>query len=160
MGPKGVCLIAILNETITWWHWIIMGTLLIIIEMSTGTFFMLTLGVSAILVGVIDLLIPISFQLQLLLWMLFSILSIIAWIKWFKDKVVSNSGQSDYRFDTLGVVTEEIHPHQRGRVRFDAPVLGNTEWQATAKMDIAEGSRIRIVEINGQLIDVAPAGNE
>ena len=149
-------MIALLNETVIWWHWIIMGVILIIIEMSTGTFFMLTLGIAAILVGVIDLLVHISFQMQLLLWMLFAILSIAAWIRWFKDRVISNSGQSDYRLDTPGVVISEIHPHQRGKVRFDAPVLGNTEWHATAKTDIAEGTRVKIVEINGQLIEVTP----
>jgi membrane protein implicated in regulation of membrane protease activity len=133
-----------------------MGVILIIIEMSTGTFFILTLGVAAILVGVIDLIVPISFQMQLLLWMLFAILSIAAWIKWFKDRVISNSGQSDYRLDTLGVVITEIHPHQRGKVHFDAPVLGNTQWHATAKTDIAKDTRVKIIGINGQLIEVAP----
>ena len=149
-------MIALLNETVTWWHWIVLGVALIVIEMSTGTFFMLTLGVSAILVGIIDWMIPISFQMQLLLWIIFSILAIVAWLKWFKDKVISNSGQSDYRLDTLGVVTEEIKPHHRGKVRFDTPVLGNTEWHATAKIEIPEGTRIKIVEVNGQLIEVNP----
>jgi len=152
---KGACLIALLND-ITWWHWIVFGVILIVIEMSTGTFFMLTLGVSAILVGTLDVLFELSFKTEILLWLLFSIFSILAWMKWFKEKTVSNSGQSDYRLDTLGTVTELIKPHQRGKVTFDTPVLGNTQWHATAKTDIEPGTRVKIVEINGQLIEVAP----
>ena len=148
-------MIALLND-ITWWHWIVFGVILIVIEMSTGTFFMLTLGISAILVGTLDLLFKLSFQAEILLWLLFSIISVFAWMKWFKEKTVSNSGQSNYRLDTLGTVTAEIKPHHRGKVTFDAPVLGNTQWHATAKTDIAPGTRVKIVEVNGQLIEVAP----
>ncbi len=148
-------MIALLNE-ITWWHWIVFGVVLIVIEMSTGTFFMLTLGISAILVGILDTLFDLSIKVEILLWLLFSILSILIWMKWIKDKTVSNSGQSDYRLETLGTVTKEIHPHGRGKVTFDVPVLGNTKWHATAKTDIAAGTRVKIVEVNGQLIEVAP----
>ena len=149
-------MITLLNESITWWHWIVFGVVLIVIEMGIGTFFMLILGISAILVGTLDILFELPFKTEILLWMVFSILSVFAWMKWFRDKGGSKSGQSDYRFDTLGVVTEKIHPHRRGKVHFDTPVLGNTEWHATAKTNIAEGTRIRIMEINGQLINVAP----
>jgi len=152
-------LIALLHD-ITWWHWIVFGVVLIVIEMSTGTFFMLTLGISAILVGTLDLFFELSFKAEILLWLLFAIFSIIAWMKWFKEKTVSNSGQSDYRLDTLGTVTELIKPHQRGKVIFDAPVLGNTRWHATSRVDIAPGTRVSIVEINGQLIEVAPLTEE
>ncbi len=148
-------MIALLNE-VTWWHWVIFGVLLIVIEMSTGTFFMLTLGVSAILVGILDILFELSIQVEILLWLLFAIASVLVWMKWFKDHTVSNSGQSDYRLETLGTVTGEIHPHGRGKVTFDTPVLGNTQWHATAKTDIPKGTRVKIVEINGQLIEVAP----
>jgi len=41
-----------------------------------------------------------------------------------------------------------------GKVKFDKPVLGSTIWQATAKEDIATKSRVKIVQIKGQLIEV------
>lgn len=149
-------MIEFLNETILWWHWIILGIVLLILEMTTGTFFMLGLGVSAIIVGVIDSFIDISFTMELTLWILFSILSIWAWFKWIKGDIVSYSGQSNYRLDTLGTVMEEIKPHARGKVKFDNPVLGNTIWHSTAKIDIDKDTRVQIVQISGQLIEVTP----
>ncbi len=149
-------MIAFLNETVLWWHWIVFGILLLILEMSTGTFFILGLGVAAIIVGVLDTLLGTSFTAELGIWMVLSVLAIAAWFKWFREPPVTDSGQSNYRLDTLGTVLEEIHPHARGKVTFDSPVLGNTSWHATSKVDLDKNTRIKIVEINGQLIEVEP----
>jgi len=149
-------MIALLNETILWWHWIIFGIILLILEMNTGTFFMLGLGVAAIIVGVLDSILGISFATEVFFWIVLSIAAIAIWFKYFKTDPVTDSGQSNYRLDTLGVVIEDIEPHSRGKVTFDTPVLGNTSWHATAKVNIAKDSRVEIVQINGQLIEVKP----
>ena len=149
-------MIVLLNETVLWWHWIVFGIVLLILEMSTGTFFMLGLGVAAIIVGILDALFQISFTLELSIWMILSILAIMAWFKWFREDPITESGQSNYRLDTLGIVVEDIQPHSRGKVTFDTPVLGNTSWHATSKVDIDKNTRVKIVEINGQLIQVEP----
>ena len=149
-------MIALLNETILWWHWIVFGIILLILEMNTGTFFMLGLGIAAIIVGFIDTLFNTSFTAELSIWMLLSILAIAAWFKWFREPPITDSGQSNYRLDTLGIVMEDIQPHSRGKVTFDTPVLGNTSWHAISKVDIDKDTRVQIVQINGQLIEVEP----
>jgi len=149
-------MIEILNDSIVWWHWIIVGLILIISEMATGTFITLGFGMAAVIVGVIDLIIPLGFTYQLSIWIVLSIVIVFALFKWFRSRpTISSTGQSDYGFDTLGSVTRVIHPHKRGKVTFDTPVLGNTEWYATSKEMLIEGSRIKIIEVNGQLIEVA-----
>ncbi len=147
-------MITFLNEFVLWWHWIIMGIILLIIEMSIGTFFILGLGIAAILVGVMAVLFETAFNIELLVWIILSLLAIAAWFKWFREPDKTDSGQSNYRLDTLGTVQEAIAPHNRGKVKFDTPVLGNTIWHATATTEIAKGSRVKIVQINGQLIEV------
>jgi len=150
-------MIEYLNDSVVWWHWIILGLVLIISEMATGTFISLGLGVAGIFVGLIDLLLPMGFAYQLALWIILSILLITALFKWFKSQpTVSNTGQSAYRFDTPGTVTQAIHPHQRGKVSFDSPVLGNTNWHANSDYELEKEARIKIIEVNGQLIKVAP----
>ena len=149
-------MIAFLNETVLWWHWIVLGVMLLIVEMSIGTFIMLGLGVAAIVVGIIDVQMGTSFTVELSIWMVLSLLAIAAWFKWFREDPITESGQSNYRLDTLGSVQDEIRPHSRGKVKFDTPVLGNTVWHATSKVDIDENTRVKIVQINGQLIEVEP----
>jgi len=147
-------MLILLNETVLWWHWIVIGFILLILEMNTGTFVMLGLGVAAIVVGVLDLTIHTTFTTEVITWTSLSVLSLWAWKKWMKTPHVSDTGQSDHTLDTIGTVTQNIHPHKRGEVTFDTPVLGNTSWHATSTEELSEGTRIKIVEINGQLIAV------
>ena len=149
-------MIHFLNETILWWHWIVFGIALLILDMSLGTFFILGLGVAATTVGVIDVFMETTFTVELSIWMVLSILAIASWFRWFRENPITDSGQSNYRLDTLGTVIEDIQPHSRGKVTFDTPVLGNTSWHATSKVDIDKDTRVKIVQINGQLIEVAP----
>ena len=144
-----------LTQNLLWWHWISLGLLLFTMEMFTGTFMMLGLGLSAIFVGVIDFIYPIPLKMELLLWMILSIISIGIWFKYMKDRSIETSGQSNDSLDTLGVVEEKILINGRGKVRFDTPVLGNSVWMATAKENLDKNSRVKIVEVKGQLIEVA-----
>ncbi|UPT77918.1 NfeD family protein [Sulfurovum sp. XGS-02] len=149
-------MIEFLNETVLWWHWIVFGIALLIWDMTMGTFFILGLGIAAIIVGILDMFMDTSFTMELTIWMILSILVIAVWFKWFREQPVTESGQSNYRLDTLGVVMEDIQPHSRGKVTFDTPVLGNTSWHAISKVDLVKGTRVKIVQINGQLIEVEP----
>jgi len=132
----------------------VLGLFLLILEMSTGTFIILGLGLAAIIVGILNLIIPMSFATGIVIWTGLSILALWAWKKWFKVEHVSDSGQSNYSLDTLGTVIEDIQPHSRGKVTFDTPILGNTTWTATANTSISKNSRVKIVEVHGQLIEV------
>ena len=146
-----------LTHTITWWHWIAVGILFIIAEMVTGTFIILGFGMAAILIGLLRLVVAMSFLFQIALWMLFSVAIVTLLFKYFKNQpTVSESGQSNQGLRTQGSVTVPIVAYQRGKVRFDAPVLGNTEWHATADQSVAAGTRVSIAEVNGQLIKVIP----
>ncbi|MBD3789401.1 MAG: NfeD family protein [Campylobacterales bacterium] len=152
-------MITFLNETVLWWHWIVLGIILLIAEMSTGTFILLGMGIAAVITGGMDWLAQTSFTTELFVWTTLSLLSLAAWYRWIKTKTVTLSGQSNYRFDTVGTVTKEIKPHSRGKVVFDTPVLGNTTWHATSKIDIPLSTRVKIIEVNGQLIEVTPVNS-
>lgn len=125
--------------------------------MGTGTFITLGLGISAIIVGLLDLVVGMNFLLQITLWLIFSVAIIAFLFKYFKKQpTVSNTGQSDQGLDTLGSVTRKITQHGRGEVRFDEPVLGNTVWHASANQTLDVGTRVKIEAVNGQLIKVVP----
>ena len=143
-----------LTINLLWWHWIVFGLILITTEMFLGTFLMLGLGVAAMIVGAADKLFSLNLEMELALWIILSLVSIVLWFKYLKDNSVEYSGQSNYSLTTQGVVEETIEANGRGKVKFDTPVLGNTIWHATSKEEILADSRIKIVEIKGQLIVV------
>jgi len=144
----------ILNNIILWWHWLVFGLLLLLLEILTGTFFVLTLAIGALIVGIISFLITLSFNSELTLWIIFSLIGIAIWYSFMKNKKTPEVGQSNYRFNTLGSVTKKIKPYKRGQVVFDKPVLGNSSWVAISDKELEVGQRVKIVEVNGQLIKV------
>jgi len=137
-----------------WWHWIILGIFLTIGELFTGTFILLGLGVGAIFTGVIELIFNISLTFELLYFILFSIVAIYLFFKFLRDDKLDRSGQSDYAIGAVGVVVEPIKANERGRVKFNTPILGNSVWIATAKEDIELSSRVKVTNIIGQIIEV------
>jgi len=143
-----------LTQNLLWWHWIIFGISLIVIEMFVGTFFILGLGISAIIVGFTDNLHPIIIEIEIILWIALSLISIFIWFRYLRDEKEESSGQSNYSLKTKGTVEEPIEAYGRGKVKFDKPVLGNTIWFATSQNGISVTSRVKIIEIKGQLIEV------
>ena len=144
-----------LSTNLLWWHWIAFGLILLTLEMFSGTFLMLGLGTSAIIVGVIEVLFPMTLEIQLTIWLILSVVTIAWWFKYMRDNRVEQTGQSNYTLETKGTVTKTIEPNSRGEVKFDLPVLGNTTWVATSKERLDINSRVKIIEVKGQLIEVA-----
>lgn len=150
-------MIEFLITYITWWHWIALGILFILLEMATGTFITLGFGIAAVLVGLLVLIFGMNFLMQLIAWIILSVSAITLLFKYFKAQpTVSSTGQSDHGFDTVGTVQRTIEPQRRGEVKFDRPVLGNSVWKAVSEQKIEKGQRVTINEVNGQLIKVVP----
>jgi len=148
-------MIDFLMTNMLWWHWIILGLVLIVSEIAMPLFVIIWFGLSAIIVGFIDLIFSTTFTQELTIWMILSVVLLILWFKFFKEKSITQSGQSDFRFKTKGLVTEDIPVGERGKVRFEAPVLGSSEWHAISDENLKVGTTIRIVDVNGQLIKVS-----
>jgi len=147
-------LVEFLSVNLLWWHWIVLGLILSVSEIFMPLFIILWFGLAAIIVGVIDLGFGTLFITEFFIWIVLSVVFLILWFQFFKPKTVSKSGQSDFKLGTKGIVTQKIEPHKRGKVRFDAPVLGSSEWIAISDKEIEVGKPIYIVDINGQLLKV------
>lgn len=144
-----------LNTHVLWWHWIVLGLIFTGLETVTMTFLMLGIGVAAVLTGIMTYLFVLDFDTELLVWALLSILFVVGWWRFIRQRTVTQSGQPNYRLDTLGTVTESICPPGRGKVLFDIPVLGNRAWPAYADEAIETGEKVAIVDVSGQLIKVS-----
>ena len=70
---------------IDFWHWWILAVALVIIEILLPSFFALWLAIAAALTGLIFLVFPaLSWEWQLLLFALFSVVSIIGWRRYYQ----------------------------------------------------------------------------
>ena len=141
-----------LNEHIAYWHWIVFGIALAAIEIFVPSFFMLWLGVSAIVVGLITWFLPISFVVQMLIWGVLSIICLVGWFKFVSPKMkdVSNSGMAkEAMFGKVGTVLEFNSELSRGKLRFPAPLMGEDEWRFIFEGNLSPGDKVTVSDISG-----------
>ncbi|MBJ9974744.1 NfeD family protein [Pseudomonas sp. S75] len=138
-----------------WWIWLVFGIALILLELVLPTFFILWFGIGAVLVGLIALAAPtLQLDLQVLLWVILSSLTTLVWFKLFRNRKPDVRWTADSVIGEAGLLTASVSQFQKGRVRFQKPVLGNEEWTCVADTDIAAGERVRLAAIEGNIARV------
>jgi membrane-bound ClpP family serine protease len=55
----------------------------------------------------------------------------------------------------IGLLVSAVAPFERGKVRFQRPVLGSEEWACLAETAIAAGERVKVVAVEGSYLKVA-----
>jgi membrane protein implicated in regulation of membrane protease activity len=141
-----------------WWHWMIAGVALMLLELAIPAFFVVWFGLGALIVGLLLLVAPsLSFAGQLITWIAASIAFVILWVKVFKAGVHRTTvGLSKGQFaGEYGLVTRDIQPFQKGQIRFQKPILGSETWEAIADEKIIVGERIEVLDVEGQILRVA-----
>ena len=142
-----------------WWHWIVLGSCLVMSELVVPAFFVIWFGIGALLVGVSLLVMPmLGMAVQLMLWAGLSTLLVIFWFRYLKPKTVSLAGSSSAQaIGEVGLLVSDLCPDSRGQVRFQKPVLGSDLWECYAETPIKAGERVRVVKIEGHFIKVEAA---
>jgi membrane protein implicated in regulation of membrane protease activity len=134
------------------WSWIIAGLALLALELVVPGGFMLWLGISGIVTGLLSTFIAMDWPLE---WSIFGVLSLVTiflWVRFFKrgnetsDRPYLNR-RAD-RFVGHEVVLDEPIADGYGRV-----ALGDTVWRV-AGPDLKAGQRVRIVGHDGAVLRV------
>lgn len=150
-----------LNTNIVYWHWFVFGALLAGLEMFVPSFFMLWLGTSAIVVGILTLLLPISFTVQVLIWGVLSVVILVVWFKFVSPKMkdVTKSGMAkEAMFGKVGTVLDYNSSTSRGRLRFPAPMLGEDEWAFISSETLTPGDKVSVLDNSGNDLIVKKNG--
>ncbi|MBC7943999.1 MAG: NfeD family protein [Burkholderiales bacterium] len=139
-----------------WWHWLILGLGLLLIELAIPAFFIVWFGLGALVVGLVAAMIDVPLGAQVLLWTLFSLAFVWLWFRVFKkDAHKTTIGFSKGQFiGEIGLVTRDIRPYQQGQIRFQKPILGDDVWQSIADEEIPVGERVRVIDVQGNILKV------
>jgi membrane protein implicated in regulation of membrane protease activity len=143
-----------------WWTWVVGGIALILAELAIPFFFIVWFGLGAILVGLLMLALPhLSLTAQLAVWTLASLAMVVLWFRVFKRSFhKTRVGTADGEvIGEIGVLVSAVAPFERGRVRFQRPLLGSEEWVCLADSAIAAGERVRVVAVEGSFLKVGKA---
>ena len=143
-----------------WWTWVVGGIALILAELAIPSFFLVWFGLGAVLVGLLMLALPqLSLTAQLALWTVASLAMVVLWFRvfkrsFFKTRVGTADGEV---IGEVGVLVSAVAPFERGKVRFQRPLLGSEEWACLADAAIAAGERVRVVAVEGSYLKVGKA---
>lgn len=146
--------------TLEWWHWEIAGLALVLLELAVPAFFVIWFGFGAMLVGLVLLLAPgLALSAQIGVWVLASVAMTVLWFRVFKrsqHKTLVGTAAGEV-IGEIGLLVSAVAPFERGKVRFQRPVLGAEEWACVAESAIAAGERVRVVSVEGSNVKVAKA---
>ena len=143
------------HVTLTFWHWLVLSGLLLLLEILTPGFVFIWLAIAAGLTGVMLWLVPqLTWQLQLLVFAAAALASVGAWFAWWKRNPPAGSGsglnnRALAMVGTEAILVQAIGPGH-GRVR-----LADSTWLASGP-DLPAGTRVRIVGARGAVLLVAP----
>ncbi len=138
-----------------WWYWILLGLVLAAIEMATpGGFFFIFFAVSAVLVGLLELIGLLT--IDAVQWGLFSVLS-IACLALFRKPLLErmNRGEAHEAVDSLvgelATAKDAIPAGAHGHAE-----LRGTTWTVrnVDALSLAAGERCRVVAVRGLELDI------
>ena len=136
-----------------YWHWLVLAFLLIIIEMLAPSAVLIWFGVAAGVVGILLLLIPgMSWEVQLVLFSIFSIGSLLGWRSYAKkhppvDQYPTLNKRGDDLIGRVFTLDEDII-NNYGKLRVD-----DTMWKIRGA-DADAGSRVRVTAVDGTVLVV------
>lgn len=143
---------------VLYWHWIVLGIGLVLLEIPLPSFTSLWFGAAAVVVGLLLLFMPdLSFTLQVLIWTLLSVMLTWLWFRYLKPLSIDKTKAGLSRESIVGEVGQVMvvpNAERRGKLRFSAPVLGSDEWLFISQDQLAAGDRVQVVDVSGNSLIV------
>jgi inner membrane protein len=138
-------------ESILWWHWIVLGIFLVLMEIVVPFFTIFWFGLGAVVTGLLLAIFPeLSLKWQILVFSLSSVGFTFLWFRIFVPRKQEKTGLADEQaaIGQTGIAaTRALVPGEPGRVAFSVPVLGEESWLYLADEPIETGNRVRVVAV-------------
>ena len=130
-----------------WWHWLIVGIALLAADvLAIGSFYLMWLGLSCILVAVMLGLEPdFSLLTQVLAWGIFNVILLSGWLAVGKKRFFKQAYRPRKIIGIAGLITE--WSQGSGKIRFQRPYDGDDVWNACSDDQFAVGDNAKVTAI-------------
>jgi membrane protein implicated in regulation of membrane protease activity len=136
------------------WSWIVAGLILLALELLLPGGFLLWMGISGIITGLVAMYQPIGWPLQWLIFGVLSLVTIALWVRWNRSRPTpTDRPYLNRRADQL--IGQEVVLEQAIAQGFGRVVLGDTVWRVSG-VDQPVGQKVRIVGSEGAVLKVEP----
>jgi len=139
-----------LDTISTHWFWLSLGLVLGVAELVAPGFFLMWLGLAALIVGGLDYFLPITVAYQVAMFAILSVLTVFAGKKFLQKNPIetedANLNDRGARLTGEIVTVVEAITNGHGRVK-----VGDSVWSARG-VDAAIGSRVRVTGADGAVL--------
>lgn len=139
---------------LTFWHWCILGVVLLILELLTGGGFLFWIGLASLCTSLIVFLVPIiSWPWQLVTFSALSLVTCLLWYRYLKNKKQSSDSALTLNKRSAQYIGRQFELesaiiHGRGRVK-----IGDTIWRVAGD-DMPIGTSVRVISVEGVILNV------
>jgi inner membrane protein len=133
------------------WHWFGLAAILVMVEVITGTGFLLCLGASAFSIGVLLVFYPLDVTMQLFMFATFSIVAALSWKLYLhfhpkkENDLRLNQRAAQYIGRELTLKTSIVNGY--GTVCVD-----DTIWRVRCDSKLTSGASVRIIGTDGVIL--------
>ncbi len=140
-------------QQLSFWHWLVLGVVLVILEIFSPGVFFLWLGIAAGLVGLVLAVWPsVDWPVQLLLFALFSLVSVFASRRYLRRHPIETDqptlNRRGEQYVGRQVTLAEPIVNGAGKIRLD-----DTTWKVKGP-ECPAGSHVRITGVEGVVLTV------
>ncbi len=145
-----------LLESMNGTRWIILGVLILILELLTGTTYILWPAAAALIVGFLTYILPLSWEMQFLLFFILSTILLILGHTHFRPRMKGGepSDLNDRARSMVGMRVRAIADFELGNGRVQ---VGDTQWRAAMEEGNAKaGDELKVMYVKGTTLTVEP----
>lgn len=139
-----------LDTISTHWFWLSLGLILGVAEMVAPGFFLMWLGLAALIVGILDYFLPITLAYQVAMFATLSVLTVFAGKKFLQKNPIESddANLNDRGARMIGEIVTVVEPIANGHGRVK---VGDSVWNARG-MDAAMGASVRVIGSDGAVL--------
>ena len=145
-------------EQIQFWHWLIIGVIMICIEMVLPAAYFLWMGIAAFIVGLLLLAIPsMPLLIQVIIFGVISVVSVVLYKRYQlanpREKLQPNLNKRGQQYVGRMFTLDEAIVNGVGKIKVD-----DSTWKVQGH-DLPSGSKVRVVSVEGTILNVEEATN-
>ncbi len=137
-------------------HWLILAFGLLVVEVLSGTSYLLWPAVAAFIVGLVSFILPIGPEMQFLLFAVITVVLLYVGHKYLRPKVHGGepSELNDRARSMIGMRVKAVADFETGVGRVH---VGDTQWRASMETgDAKGGDELRVMSVKGTTLAVVP----
>lgn len=138
---------------LTPWHWLTAAVILIVIEMMVGTFFLLWVGFAAAATALVQWIFGVSWQVQMVVFFLLSVVSIFAWHFYKKNNPdidpMPNLNRRGHQH--IGQIFNLSHAIVNGVGKIN---VNDSTWKVECEEDLPIDAKVKVIDIKSTILKV------